>query len=474
MRLVTLVLEKHRRGFLKVLGWYIRRVNSQDYIQQGLRDLAALVAVETVSAQNRNLEAGADAVTQLLEAEGFSVQRFPGQVAPILLAEAGEGPRTLLIYNHYDVQPESPLELWESEPFTLTERTDEDGTVRLYGRGSSDDKGEFIVRLSALRALKAQNGGRLPLKIKWLLEGEEEVGSPSLEGFVKEHAGELSADGCWWEFGSIDATGRPVLIGGVKGCIGLELRCAVATSDLHSSNGAVVDNPLWRLSKAVASLRDETGHVLIPGFYDEVLAPTETDLEYVARIPDESKALQAAYGISGFLENASGARFYQRYCLEPVINVNGFHGGYGDPGSKTVLPKDGFVKLDFRLVPDQKPAVIIEQLKKHLVTIGLGDIEVLETDASLAPARSPLDSSFMKAAISTARDVFGVEPVVEPSSGGSGPMGPFVELVGVPVVCAGISNFKSFVHAPNENIVKAHFEQGFHFAVEFFKRVASM
>jgi acetylornithine deacetylase/succinyl-diaminopimelate desuccinylase-like protein len=132
------------------------------------------------------------------------------------------------------------------------------------------------------------------------------------------------------------------------------------------------------------------------------------------------------------------------------------------------------VKLDFRLVPNQKPAVIVELLKKHLERIGLGDIEVLETDAALAPARSDLDGPFMTAAIDTAREVFGVEPVVEPSSGGSGPMGPFVEFVGVPVVCAGISNFKSFVHAPNENIVKAHFEKGFHFAVAFFQRVAAM
>jgi acetylornithine deacetylase/succinyl-diaminopimelate desuccinylase-like protein len=444
-------------------------MTNQDFIAQGLKDLEALVAIDTVSAQRRNLEVGADVVTALLEAEGFSVQRYAGEVAPILVAEAGEGERTLLIYNHYDVQPESPLDLWESEPFKLTER---DG--RLYGRGASDDKGEFIVRLAALRAVKAQHDGKLPLKVKWLLEGEEEIGSPSLEAFVQEHASELKADGCWWEFGSIDANERPILIGGVKGCIGLELRCKVAESDLHSSNGAVVDNPLWRLAKAVSSLRDETGRALIPGFYDDVIAPSSSDLEAVSKIPDESGALKQAYGIKTFLENASGARFYERYCLEPVINVNGFHGGYGDPGSKTVLPKEGFVKLDFRLVPNQKPAVIVALLKKHLETIGLGDIEVLETDAALAPARSDLDSPFMRAAIETAREVFGVEPVVEPSSGGSGPMGPFVDFVGVPVVCAGISNFKSFVHAPNENIVKAHFEKGFHFAVAFFNRLAAM
>jgi acetylornithine deacetylase/succinyl-diaminopimelate desuccinylase-like protein len=439
------------------------------HIERGLEDLRQLVAVESVSAQGRGLVEGADLVTQLLEAEGFTVQRFPGSVAPILLAELGEGPRTLLIYNHYDVQPETPLELWHTEPFTLTEK---DG--RLYGRGASDDKGEFAVRLAAIRALKEEHGGHVPLRIKWLLEGEEEVGSPSLEGFIAQHKDKLSADGCLWEFGSIDAQGRPVLIGGVKGCVGLELRCAVSESDLHSSLGAVVDNPLWRLAKAVSSLRDETGHVLIPGFYDDVVPPSAADLAAVAAIPDESGALKAAYGIKGFLENASGARFAERYCLEPVVNVNGFHGGYGDPGSKTVLPASGFVKLDIRLVPNQSPARIIELLKQHLERIGLGDIEVRETDASLVAARSPLDSAFMQAAIATARESFGVEPVVQPSSGGSGPMGPFVELLHMPVVCAGISNHQSFVHAPNENIVRAHFEAGFHFAKAFFARVAVM
>jgi acetylornithine deacetylase/succinyl-diaminopimelate desuccinylase-like protein len=449
-------------------------MNQTEYLKQAYGDLRDFVAIDTVSAQGRNLERGADFVTKLLEAEGFTVKRYQGQFAPVLVAEAGSGPRTMLIYNHYDVQPETPLELWESPPFEVTERTDHDGVVRLHARGVSDDKGEIIVRLAALRALKARHGGQLPLKIKWLLEGEEEIGSPSLEKFVHDHAAELKADGCWWEFGGIDASNRPVLIGGLKGIICLELRAKVAQSDLHSSYGAVVDNPLWRLAKAVASLRDENGKILIPGFYDDVRAPSSADLESVAGVPDESSAFKKAYGITHMLENASGARFYERYCLEPVINVNGFHGGYGDAGSKTVLPAEGFVKLDFRLVPDQDPAKIMMLLKKHLESIGLSDIEVLELETSEFAARSDLNDPFMKTAIATARDVFGVEPVVEPSSGGSGPMHPFVQHIGVPCVCAGISNVKSFVHAPNENIVKAHFEKGFEFALEFFERVAKM
>jgi acetylornithine deacetylase/succinyl-diaminopimelate desuccinylase-like protein len=444
------------------------------FIIQAYKDLTALVAIETVSAQGRNLEEGADFVTNLLEQEGFIVKRYAGKVAPVLIAEAGIGERTLLIYNHYDVQPESPIELWESEPFKVTEKIDADGIVRLHARGVSDDKGEFIVRLAALRALKDQNNGVLPLKIKWLLEGEEEVGSPSLEQFLHDHAAELQADGCWWEFGSIDPSGRPILIGGLKGIICLELRAKIADSDLHSSYGAVVDNPLWKLATAVSSMRDANGKILIEGFYDTVRKPSEADLAAVANIPDESAALAKAYGIKGFFENASGKRFFERLCLEPALNINGFHGGYGDAGSKTVLPKEGFVKLDFRLVPDQSPTQILELIKKHLIKIGLPDIEVIELEASGMPARSDLNHPFMQLAIETAREVYGLEPVVQPSAGGSGPMHPFIEYIDVPVVCAGISNHKSFVHAPNENIVKAHFEKGFEFALEFFARFSKM
>ncbi len=444
------------------------------FIAQAKADLAALVAIDTVSAQGRNLETGAAFVTKLLEAEGFTVKSYSGKVAPILVAEAGAGTRTMLIYNHYDVQPESPLELWHSEPFTLTEREDTAGILRWYARGVSDDKGEFISRLAGLRALKAQHDGKLPLKIKWLLEGEEEVGSPSLEQFVHDHASELTADGCWWEFGSIDPEGRPVIYAGLKGIVCLELRAKVSESDLHSSLGAVVDNPIYRLAKAIASMRDDTGRITIDGFYDSVRPASSTDLEYIARIPDESDALKKAYGIKGFLENASGARYYERLNLEPVLNVNGLHGGYGDAGSKTVLPAEAFAKLDFRLVPDQNPKDIVKLLRAHLEQHNLSDVEVVELETHEMPGRSNLDHQFMKTAIDTARKVYGFDPVVHPSSGGSGPMHPFVEFVGVPVVAAGIGNISGFVHAPNENIVVAHFEKGVEYALELFSSVAKM
>ncbi len=437
------------------------------FTEQGKRDLATLVALESVSAQGRMLPETADAVTRLLEAEGFTVRRFPGQVAPILLAEAGEGPRTLLIYNHYDVQPETPSELWNTPPFVLTEV---DG--RLYGRGASDDKGELVSRIAAVRAVKAMHGGMLPLKIRWLIEGEEEVGSPSLAGFVAEHAAELSADGCWWEFGSVSEDGRPVVSLGLKGIVCLELRCAVADSDLHSSLGAVVDNPLYRLSRAIASMRDDGGRVTIPGFYDSVRPPSEADLKALDSLPDARPPLQESYGVRGFLGNADSAEANRRSNFEPALNVNGFHGGYGDAGSKTVLPASGFAKIDFRLVPDQDPAEVVRLLRAHLDAQGLRDVEIVELESHEHAARSDVAHPFVQTALAAARESYGQEPIIHPSAGGSGPMHPFIEHLGVACVAMGIGNVGGRVHAPNENIRAEDFASGVKFGVAFLEALS--
>ncbi|MEF2280319.1 M20/M25/M40 family metallo-hydrolase [Deinococcus sp. YIM 134068] len=435
------------------------------HIERGLADLRDLVALQSVSAQGRMLPETAAHVTRLLEAEGFTVRSYPGEVAPVLVAEAGEGSATLLIYNHYDVQPEDPLELWDSPPFELTER---DG--RLYGRGASDDKGELASRLAAVRAVRERHEGRLPLRVRWLIEGEEEVGSPSLERFIAEHADELRADGCWWEFGGISPEGRPVASLGLKGVMGVELRCRVAASDLHSSLGAVIDNPLYRLARAVASLRDETGRVTIPGFHDDVREPSDADRAAIARIPGDGQPVRDTYGVTRPL--ATGSAYHERANLMPVVNVNGWGGGYQGEGSKTVLPAHGFVKLDFRLVPDQDPARILEVLRAHLDAQGLEDIEIVELEAHQKPARADAGHPFVRACIEAAGEAHGAEPIVHPSSAASGPMHPFTYHLGVPCVALGIGNVGGRVHAPNENIVREHFEKGVAFGVALLERLA--
>ncbi len=231
----------------------------RSFLEEARTLLAELVALPTVSAEGRALGEGAARVAEVLQDLGLRAELHGGYGPPVVYAEGGEGERVLLFYNHYDVQPPDPLELWESDPFVLVER---EGAW--YGRGTHDDKGELVARVMALRLFREKHGF-LP-RVKFVVEGEEEVGSPHLADYVRDKRDLLGAGAIVWEAGGVDAKGRPYLYAGLKGIVALELRVRTAAFDLHSSYGAVVENPIYRLSRAIASLRDEEGRVLIPGF----------------------------------------------------------------------------------------------------------------------------------------------------------------------------------------------------------------
>jgi acetylornithine deacetylase/succinyl-diaminopimelate desuccinylase-like protein len=352
------------------------------------------------------------------------------------------------------VQPADPLELWDSDPFELTER---DGA--LYGRGAADDKGELVSRLAALRWFERQHG-ELPFGVKFVVEGEEEIGSPNLARYVEERAGQLAADAAVWEFGGVTAEGRPAVFCGLKGILTLELSVRTAGHDLHSSYGAVVENPIYRLSAALASLRDGDGRVAIAGFYDDVVAPRQAEQELVEGLPDEDERLAEVFGTSGFLGGARGKEFHRRLYFEPNVNYNGFHSGYGGPGAKTVLPAEARAKLDFRLVPNQDPEKVGEQLRRHLEAHGYGDVEIRVLEHSERPARADVEHPWVQQAAAALEDVYGQTPVVFPNSAGSGPMHPFVEVLGVPVVGIGCGYPGSRIHSPNEHMRLADFHRG--------------
>lgn len=415
--------------------------------------LARLVAIPSVSAEGRALAPAAAAVRELLEELGATTELHETAGAPVVFAErpAQPGQQTVLFYNHYDVQPADPLELWRSEPFALTE---EDGVW--YGRGVADDKGELVSRLAALRWFLAEHG-ELPLGFKFVVEGEEEVGSPNLVEYVTRYKERLAADGCVWEFGGVTASGRPTTYFGLKGIACVELRVATASHDLHSSLGAVVENPIYRLAAALASLRDADGRVTVAGFYDDVtpLGPAEEEL--LAALPDEGAELREVYGVEGYLGGVSGAGFQRRLLTEPNINYNGFHAGYGGPGSKTVLPASASAKLDIRLVPDQDPERVLRALRDHLDAHGFSDVELVELETSQRAARTSADHPFVRATIQALREGFGQEPVAYPNVAGSGPMYPFVAELGLPVVGLGCSHPGSRAHSPNENVRVADF-----------------
>ncbi|TFU18009.1 M20/M25/M40 family metallo-hydrolase [Thermus tengchongensis] len=425
----------------------------RSFLEEARALLAELVALPTVSAEGKALEEGAAKVAEVLRDLGLEAELHRGYGPPVVYAEGGEGERVLLFYNHYDVQPPDPLESWESEPFRLEERNG-----AWYGRGAHDDKGELVARIMALRLFREKHGF-LP-RVKFVVEGEEEVGSPHLADYVRDKKDLLKSGAIVWEAGGVDAKGRPYLYAGLKGIVALELRVRTAAFDLHSSYGAVVENPIYRLSRAISSLRDEEGRVLIPGFYDRVRPLSPTEMEVLAEIPDESEALREAFGVRDFLGGARNLEFNQRLYAEPCVNINGFHSGYGGPGSKTVLPAEAFAKLDFRLVPDQDPEEIPGLLKRHLEAQGFHDVEVVVLEKGEHPARSDLTHPFVGLARRALEEAFGQKAVVYPNMAGSGPMHPFLHHLKAPAVGLGVGYPGSRVHSPNEHIRIQDFERG--------------
>ncbi|MFP5299116.1 MAG: M20/M25/M40 family metallo-hydrolase [Actinomycetota bacterium] len=380
---------------------------------------------------------------------GGTVERLTYQGAPdALLARLGSGDRTLLIYDHYDVQPVDPIELWESKPFEPEIR---DG--RFYARGAADNKGDLIARLAGLHAHLEVHGG-FPCSIKFLVEGEEETGSKSFDAISREYADRLTADGCIWEGHGIDHAGRPEFVFGAKGLAYVELTYRGLADDQHSSLAVVAPSPAWHMVEALATLRAPDGTVLIDGFYDDVIEPNDDDIEMLKGFPSEEEEERERLGVENFVNDVTGLDYLKRYFFEPTCNIAGIVSGFTIPNaSKTVLPKEIMAKLDMRLVPNQDPDEIVEKLRAHLDKRGYGDIEI-QKHSMEHPVRSPADSLVARAALQAIDGVFDKEPAVAPMMIGTGPMWPMAseERLGIPTVSpAGVHRPDSNIHAPNEN-----------------------
>jgi len=413
-----------------------------------LAELARLVAIPSVGAQGRGLGECAALVAELLRARGFGVLVLASGGAPVVFAErTGRSKRTLLFYNHYDVQPPEPLELWESEPFTLTRRGE-----RLYGRGISDDKGHITSRLLALDALLAVHG-ELPCGVKFVIEGEEETSSANLPGFIAREKARLAADACLWEFGGVDHREVPLQYCGLRGICYVELSVETASTDVHSGvGGSIIANPAWRLTWALAHVKGEDGRVRIPGFYDAVRAPTARDRELIAALPEVADDYRLRWGVKGFLRGMTGgAELRLAEVFEPTCTICGLTSGYQGPGSKTVLPARASAKVDFRLVPDQTPEAVVEGLRAHLDAGGFDDVRI-QVLGGERPARTDPDHPFVQLVCRTAEPVYGMPMQRTPITGGSGPSHPFVHVLGLPVATAGIGYPGTLAHAPNENL----------------------
>jgi len=423
-----------------------------DYIDQHsqtfIQELVELVKQPSVSAKGEGMQECAEMVEKMLQEVGFSTRLIPEKDGnPVVYGElkSKTSKKTLLFYDHYDVQPPEPLEEWKFGAFS--------GQIhegKIYGRGTSDNKGNIVSRMKAVEAF-LKTVGDMPVNVKFVVEGEEEIGSPHFPPIVKQYKNLFSNDATIWEFGGTNYAGRPEIYLGLKGVLSVELRAKGASRDVHSAYAPLVLNPAWRLVWALNTLKSETDDILIDGFYENVEPPSEEELRLLDDIPLEEKKLKQTLGLKEFLSERTGPEAKKQILYSPTCTINGFLTGYTGSGSKTVLPKEAMVKLDFRLVPKQMPDEIFKKLVSHLQKRGYGDIDALQY-GSTEPTKTPITDKFVDVVANAAEKIYRKKTVVYPTSAASGPMHLFRNWLGSPVVSAGCANADSKGHAPNENL----------------------
>jgi len=412
-----------------------------------ISDLQRLIRQPSVSAKNLGLEECARLVTQIMKKSGIKAEilRLGKNIPPIVYGEmhSKKNPKkTILFYNHYDVQPEEPIELWNDSPFS--------GKIKgnkIYGRGSADDKGELITRIKAVDAF-LKTTGDVPCNIKFLVEGEEEIGSMHVEDYLKKYGKKLSCDAVIWEFGYVDEKDRPIISLGMKGLLYVELSTQESIRDAHSSLAVLIENPAWRLVQALNTLRDKDGKILIDNWYKEVDNFTKEELGVIESEPFDEKSFKKEYGVSKFIGNKKGINIKKAVVGDPTCNIAGFTSGWDGPGAKTVLPAKALVKIDFRLVPKMDPLKQLSRLKEHLRKKGFGDVSVKMIHGEAA-SRTKISDPFVKIVKKSADESFG-KSIVSVSSAGTGPMHSFAKVLKAPCISVGSTYVYSRIHSPNE------------------------
>jgi acetylornithine deacetylase/succinyl-diaminopimelate desuccinylase-like protein len=414
-----------------------------------LIEFAAIPSVSTDPAHASDVANAATWVADALRAAGpFTVQTIATARNPVVYAEwlGASGKPTVLVYGHYDVQPPDPLEKWHSAPFTPTIR---DG--RLYARGVSDDKGPMLIPIKVAQAFFAA-AGALPVNVKCMFEGEEEIGSPSLDGFIQDHKQLLAADVVLSADGAMWRIEEPSLTVASRGLAGLEVTLSAASKDLHSGrHGGAVANPLHAMAELIASLHHDDGRVAVDGFYDSVRDLTASERAEIAALPFNDSAYLAQVGAPATFGEA-GYSTLERQWTRPTLEVNGMWGGYQGPGQKTVIPTEAHAKITCRLVPDQDPDTIVDLVTRHLerhVPAGTR-ITIAPGDHGARPYRIDSNHFGLRAAATALQAVYGVEPAIV-RMGGTVPISElFKRHMGLDTVFFSFSTADEDFHAPNE------------------------
>jgi acetylornithine deacetylase/succinyl-diaminopimelate desuccinylase-like protein len=445
--------------------------NSDRYLQE-LMEFLRLPSISTDVGKPEDLKRTAEFVAHQLEKSQMTeVQIVPTGGHPIVYAERVEDPSkpTLLVYGHYDVQPVDPLELWETPPFEPSLRK-----AKLYARGATDDKGQLMIHFKSSEAFM-EIEGRLPLNMKFLIEGEEEIGSAHLDHFIREHQQQLQCDAVVISDTAMFSKDVPSICYGLRGMAYVEIEVHGPNQDLHSGSfGGPVGNPAFALAQIIASMKDSSDHITIPHFYDDVKELTESERKQFASLPFDAAAYKKDLGLRE-LAGEGGFTPLEQLWARPTLEINGLISGFTGKGAKTVLPAKALAKISMRLVPDQDHVEITREFEEYVQAVAPHwvDVEVRSIHGG-SPWVADLDHPAMVAAGDAIEFGFGKRPVFQREGGSIPVVATFTELLNAPTVLMGIGLPDENAHAPNENLDLQNFYAGIKSSAYFIRRFAEL
>jgi len=445
--------------------------NREKHLEE-LNEFLRIPSISSLSEHKQDIQSAAEWLAdklQKLNIENVSVDATAGH--PVVYGEwlHAEGKPTILFYGHYDVQPVDPLHLWESEPFNPVIRDN-----KLFARGASDDKGQVFMHLKMIEALFATEG-TLPVNVKFIYEGEEEIGSPNLPAYVEKHKDKLAADLILISDTGLYAPGKPAVCYGLRGLTGIQIDVRGAKGDLHSGlYGGGVQNAIHALAEILASFRDEHGTIQVEGFYDKVLPLSEEERQAYRELNFDEEALKTEVGVTE-LFGEEGYSYLEQTWARPTLEINGVFGGFSGEGIKTVLPAEAGAKITCRLVPDQDPNEIVALLKAHIEKHKPKGVEVTISEFDKgAPYLTPFDHPLIQAAGRSYERVYNV-PTAFTRGGGSIPIvAAFDEILALPVVLMGFGLNSENFHAPNEHFHLENFDKGLRVLGDYLHEVSNL
>jgi len=436
-----------------------------------LKALLRIPSISTLPEHKDDVRRAAEALVAELKRIGMeNVRLIEGSGHPLVYADwlHAPGKPTCLCYGHYDVQPPDPLDEWLSPPFEPTERNG-----NLYARGAVDDKGQMYMQVKALESLFAAHDGKLPLNIRVILEGEEEVGGESIAKFVREHPEQLKADFALVSDTEMFAPELPTLCVGLRGMIYTEIEARGAKTDLHSGQyGGAAPNPFVALAQIIAQLKDKDGRILIPGFYDKVQAPSADELKAWRSLPFDEEHYRRTEVGSTALTGEPGYSVIERTWARPTLDVHGMPGGFTGAGAKTVIPAKAVAKVSMRLVPDMTPQESFAQYKSHVESLKPAGIEL---DVRLIHSGDAIvigtDNPYINAATKALKQVWNKDTVFIRAGGSIPIVGDFERHLKIPTVMMGFGLPDDNLHAPNEKFHLANFSRGIESIITFFEEL---